>query len=124
MEQNKAAALFTSISTLCKVLGTLLAAQGLASSGAYFWLELVGGSVMVVGPAIYDVVAHALALYKAQAVGVQAGINLTVSGRALAADGKTVVAENDGATPPKQVTLATAAEIVKDFPPAQPIAKS
>ena len=58
-----------------------------------------------------------------QARAVSAGINLTVSGSALAADGHTVVARNDGATPPLPVTQATAPEIVKNFaPPASAIA--
>ena len=44
--------------------------------------------------------------------------------RDLAADGKTVVSQNDGTTPPLAVTIATAAEIVKDFaPPTASIAK-
>ena len=50
-----------------------------------------------------------------QARAVQAGINLTVSGNALAADGKTVVSANDGSTPPLPVTTITAPEIVKNF---------
>lgn len=50
---------------------------------------------------------------------VQAGINLTVAGKALAADGTTVVTKNNGATPPMPVTAATAAQIVKDFAPTQ-----
>lgn len=116
MNQNMTA-LFTSISTLCKVAGTLMAANGLASTGAYMWIQLVGGSIMVVGPAIYDVLANLWSLRKAQAVGVQAGINLTVAGAALASDGQTVVSKNDGTTPPKPVTVETAAQIVRDFGP-------
>ena len=50
-----------------------------------------------------------------QARAVQAGVNMTVSGNALAADGKTVVEANDGSTPPLPVTTATAAQIVKKF---------
>ena len=50
-----------------------------------------------------------------QAKAVQAGVNLTVSGNALAADGKTVVTANDGSTPPLPVTAATANQIVKNF---------
>lgn len=50
-----------------------------------------------------------------QAKAVQAGVNLTVSGNALAADGKTVVSANNGTTPPLPVTMATGAEIVKKY---------
>lgn len=53
-----------------------------------------------------------------QAKAVQAGVNLVASGNALAADGQTVVAANDGSTPPKPVTVQTATQIVKDFAPA------
>ena len=116
-------ALFTAVSTLCKVLGTVLAAHGLGSSGTYMWVQLVGGSVMVLGPAVWEVGAQALALVQTRAVGVQAGINLTVSGHALDTNG-TVVSSNIGSTPPLPVTLATATKIVADFgPEASSIAK-
>lgn len=118
----------SAISNLCKVFGVVLAANGLASSGLYFWAQVIGGSIMVIGPAIWDVyeaISNAIASKRAQAVGVAAGINLTVSGAALAADGKTVVSANDGSTPPKPVTMETAEQIVKDFGPApSTIAKS
>lgn len=55
-----------------------------------------------------------------QAKAVQAGINLTVSGNALAQDGKTVVDANDGTTPPLGVTTKTAPEIVKNFATPMP----
>lgn len=50
-----------------------------------------------------------------RAKAVQAGINLAVTGRALAADGQTVIRSNDGTTPPKPVTVETAKMIVKTF---------
>lgn len=50
---------------------------------------------------------------------VQAGINMTVAGQALAFDGKTSVSVNDGSTPPMPVTPQTAKEIIKNFGPAE-----
>lgn len=117
-------ALFSAISNLCKVLGVLLGAHGLADSGTAFWVQLVGGSIMVIGPAVWDVWSQIRALARTKAVGVQAGINLTVSGKALASDGATLVSHNDGTTPPLPVTEATAAQIVKDFAPTAVPAKS
>lgn len=49
-----------------------------------------------------------------QAKAVQAGVNLTVSGNALADNG-TVISQNGSGTPPKAVTTQTAPQIVKNF---------
>jgi hypothetical protein len=54
---------------------------------------------------------------RALVAGTTAGINMTVQGAALAADGKTPVSINDGTTPPLAPTVATAKEIVKNFGP-------
>lgn len=110
-------ALLSAISNLCKVAGVILAAHGLADTGFYFWLQIAGGSVMFIGPAIWDVYVAIVNIRKASAIGVAAGILMTTSGKALASDGKTVVSLNDGATPPLMPTQATAAQIVKDFGP-------
>jgi hypothetical protein len=55
-----------------------------------------------------------------QAKAVQAGVNLTTSGNALAADGSVITKfqADSGSTPPKPVTVASAQQIVKDFAPA------
>lgn len=50
-----------------------------------------------------------------QAKAVQSGINLAVSGNAVAEDGKTVITQNNGGTPPKPVDLKTAPVIAKNF---------
>lgn len=117
-------AFLTSVRALLLVLGGLLAEHGLEHSTAYSYVMIGAGSIMVIGPAIWGVWSSFANWRKASAVGVQAGINLTVSGKALASDGKTVVSENNGTTPPLAVTVATAAEIVKDFAPSTPPAKS
>lgn len=116
-------AVLSSIRSLLMVLGTVLAAHGLAASGLYFWVQLAAGSVMVVGPAIWGVYTSIENYRRARATGVQAGINLVTSGKAITEDGS-VVSKLDGTTPPKAVTLATADQIIKDFAPAQPIAKA
>jgi hypothetical protein len=127
MNQSAASfnALLSSVRSFLLIAGSLLAANGLASSGLYFWVQLVAGSVVGIGSAAWGVYAAFMNWRRANAVGVAAGINLTVSGKALAADGKTVVSENNGATPPLDVTIATAQEITAKFgPPATSIAKS
>lgn len=59
------------------------------------------------------------------AVGVQAGINLTLSGNAVDHDGNPISKFAADATPPKIVTVASAAQIVKDYaPPTGEIVKS
>lgn len=61
----------------------------------------------------------------ATAVGVQAGINMTVQGKALAEDGTVVSRIGQDTTPVKPVTLATSPEIVANFgPDAKSIAKT
>ena len=114
-------AAFASVKNILLVIGGIMAANGLASSGLYFWLQIVTGSIMVVGPAlwtIYTSFQDAARKRIMEARAVQAGINLTVSGNALAEDGVTLINVSAGSTPPKPVTLATAAEIIKTFGPA------
>lgn len=116
MNQN-IISLLNSISILAKILGTLLAAHGAGDSGLAFWLQIIAGSSVVVGSAVWDIWEKIQAIRMAKAIGVQAGVNLTVAGKALAADGVSVVGVNNGTTPPKAVTIATAAQIVADFGP-------
>ena len=115
-------ATLTAIRALLMAIGGVLLDKGMGSTAAYFWIETVAGSIFVLGPAIWGVYSSIVNWRKASAVGVQAGINLTVAGKALAEDGKTVVSQNNGSTPPMPVTIATASEIVKDFAPIAPIA--
>lgn len=115
--------LLIAVSGLCKILGLLLVAHGLGDSKVYFWVQTVGGSVMIVGPAIWDVWMSIAGFAKARAVGVQAGINLTASGKAVADDGTVISSFSGEGTPPKPVTIATAAQIVKDFGPTAAPAK-
>jgi hypothetical protein len=103
-------------------IGGWMASNGMGQSGAYRIVELAASAVMIVGPAVwgaYVAIMRVIQKKKAVTQAVQAGINLTVSGAALAADGKSVVSLNNGATPPLPVTDQTAAQIVKDFAPAK-----
>lgn len=117
-------AFLTQLKLFLIVMGTLLAEQGMDHTTVYKWIMFAAGAVLVVGNAAWALWASYENWRKAAAVGVQAGINLTASGKALAEDGETVVSVNNGSTPPKPVTVETAAQIVKDFAPATPIAKS
>ena len=111
-------AFLANLRILLVAIGSVMAYEGWEHSAIYSYVMIASGAIMVVGPAAWATWSSFVNWRKASAVGVQAGINLTVSGKALAADGKTVVSENNGTTPPLAVTLATAAEIVKDFAPA------
>lgn len=122
----KVTAMFSSLRNLLMVASGILATLGLTASPAYKWVMIAAGAVGVVGPAIWDFAATIKALLTAQAVGAQAGVNMTVAGKAVAEDG-TVISKfsaDAAATPPKAVTVATATEIVKNFGPTAPPASA
>lgn len=121
MNNANVSGLFSAIRILLIALGAFLAQNGLGHTGAYFWIEASAGGVMVIGPAMWEVWAAISNIIQAHAVGAQAGINMTTQGMALAADGKTPIGINNGATPPKAVTLETGAQIVANF--STPLAK-
>jgi len=111
-------AFLSSVRALLLVIGGLLAEHGLEHSTYYSDVMIAAGSIMVVGPAIWGVWSSITNWHKAAAVGAQSGINMVLSGKALAADGKTLITQiGPDSTPVKPVTVATAAEIVKDFAP-------
>lgn len=119
-------AFLTSVRALLMVIGTLMAEQGLDHTSAYKYIMLVAGSLMVVGPAVWGVWSSFSNWRKASAVGVAAGINMTVAGKAVDHEGNAISAFSQAAeTPPKAVTVASAADIVKEFaPPTASIAQS
>lgn len=85
--------------------------------------------VLIVGPALWGMLDNYLMKHQRvarEAAAVQAGIELVTQGKALAADGTTIVVAHDpGSTPPKPVTVQTAQEIIKDFAPdPKAVAKS
>lgn len=111
-------ALLVSISNLLKLGGVALASKGLISPGIASDLEIWSGVILVVGPLVWDVWNAIQGLRKGKAVGVQAGINLTASGQAVDSQGAPISRFAADATPPKPVTLESAAEIVKTYGPA------
>lgn len=119
-------ALLSSIRVLLITIGGVMATKGLENTGAYFWVMTAAGSTMVVGPAVWGVWSAFATWRKASAVGVAAGINMTIQGKAVAEDG-TVISKfgaDADATPPKPVTEASGAEIVAKFAPTTPPAKA
>lgn len=118
-------AMLSSVRSLLLILASLLAAHGLASTGLYFWVQLIAGSIVAVGMALWGCWSAFVNWRKASAVGVQAGINLTVSGKAIDTAGNIIPVGTaaGNATPPKAVTISSAAQIVKDFAPSVPPAK-
>jgi hypothetical protein len=109
-----------------------LRAAVIAIGGGLVSYGLASKSTVTIAAALTPTVAAALwGLYVAwtrahqkklaQAVGVQAGINLVVAGKALTDSGSLLTVNAPDATPPKPVTLASAEQIVKNFaPPVEP----
>lgn len=117
--------LLVSISNFLKLAALFLGAHGFANSGVAADLELGSAAVLFLGPAGWDVWAGVWSIRKSKAVGVQAGINLTISGKTVDSKGDPISSFSPDASPPKPVTIASATEIVKDFGPASTeIAKS
>ena len=110
-------AFLSNVRILLVILGGLMVELGIDHLPEYKWIMIAAGSITVLGNAVWAAWSSFMNWRKAAAVGVAAGINLTVQGKALAADGVSVVSANDGSTPPLPVTIATAAEIVKEFAP-------
>lgn len=117
------ASALTALSNLIKIAGIALGSAGLITPGLNAKFEIYAGLVMVIGPALWDVWASFSGLRQGKAEGVQAGINLTVSGRTVDSEGNPISAFASDASPPKPVTLASAAQIVKTFGPTEAIAK-
>lgn len=117
-------AFLASVRSFLLILGGLMVEQGLDHTTIYKYLLLAAGSVVVVGNGAWAVWSSYSNWRKASAVGVAAGVNMAVQGKAVADDGTVISKFNGEGTPPKPVTVATAAQIVKDFAPTEPIAKS
>lgn len=114
----KVLAVFAAARGVCIALGSALVALNLGDTHYYSIVMQIAGSIMIVGPIIWGIVEKLVVFGKALAVAVQAGINLTLSGQTVDTEGHPISKFTADATPPKQVTVASAAEIVKDFAPA------
>jgi len=118
-------AFLTQLKLFLVLVGGLMAEQGYDHTTAYKWVMLASGSCIALGSSAWALWASFANWRKAAAVGVAAGINLTVAGKAVTDDGKVISQfATPDATPPKPVTVETAAQIVKDFAPATPPAKA
>jgi hypothetical protein len=116
--------ILASIRILLITIGGVMAGDGLTNTTAYHWVMIGAGSIMVVGPAIWGVYSSFVNFRRARAVGVQAGINMAVQGKALASDGSVISHFGPDATPSKDVTLKSSDEIITKFGPvASTIAK-
>lgn len=126
----KVQSLLTSLSNLLKLIGTLVAGYGAVypmASHIATYFTITSGAILVIGPAIWDVYQTIQSIRLSKAVGVEAGIKMTVQGKAVTDEGHVIsqFSAMSDATPPKPVTLETADKIVKDFGPApSTIAKS
>ena len=117
--------ILASMRILLLTIGGVMATKGLENTGAYFWIMTAAGGIMAVGSAAWGVYSSFVNFRRARAVGVQAGINMTVQGKALAEDGSVVSHVGPDTTPVKPVTLATSDKIIEDFgPPGRSIAKT
>jgi len=113
----KILAVFVAARGVCIAVGAGMMALNYGDTHAYSVVMQVAGSIMVVGPILWGIFEKLVVFGRALAVAVQAGINLTLSGRTVDDAGHPISQFSPGATPPKQVTVASAAEIVKDFAP-------
>lgn len=111
---------FAAISALAKLAGVLLVGRGVISNDSplVFWLQFISGTIMILGPAIYDVWASGRDVVKALAVGAQAGINMTLAGKTVDHEGKPISSLSADAIPPLPVTEAAGVQIAKDYGPA------
>lgn len=114
----KILAVFAAGRGLCIAAGAAMVALNLGDTHTYKIVMQVAGSIMVVGPILWAVVEKLVTFGRALAAAVQAGIDLTLSGKAVDSQGEPISRFSPDATPPKQVTVASATEIIKDFAPA------
>lgn len=109
------------------LIGGFMVEQGFDHTTAYKWIMVAAGSIVVLGNAVWALWSSYANWRKASAVGVAAGINMTVQGKAVTESGEVISKFSAEAsdTPPKPVTVASAAEIVANFaPPPATIAKT
>ena len=81
-------------------------------------------AVMIVAPIIWGVVQNYINARKKKAdtaLAVQSGINLVVSGQAVTTAGQPIKVASDTTIPPLPVTPESAAAIIKNFAPSQPV---
>lgn len=118
-------AFFATLRSVLIAIGAAMAALNLGGTHTYSIIMEVSGAVMIVGPLLWAVFEKLVTLKKTFAAAVQAGINLATSGQAVDGKGDLISKFAPDATPPKDVTVATAAAIIKEYaPPPASISKS
>lgn len=115
----------TSVRYLLFTAGTWMASHGYIQEAS---INTMLSVALIAGPLAWAYLNNWLKNHKGaaeKAAAVQAGIELVTQGKALAADGTTLVTVSSGMTPPKPVTVETAKEIIRDFAPdPKAVAKS
>lgn len=117
-------AFFAALRGLLIAVGAVMVSLNLNDTHAYGLVMQASGLVLVVGPLLWAVFEKLVTLKKTLAAAVQAGIELVRSGNAVDSEGTPISRFSPEAPPPKPVTVASAAEIIKDYaPPASTIEK-
>lgn len=116
-------ATLSALRVLLITIGSVMADQGLAHSTAYSYVMMAAGSIMVIGPAVWAVWSSIVNWRKAASVGAQSTLNMVAANKAIDVNGNVVSQIGPDTTPFKPVTESTTVDIIKNFPPASPIAK-
>lgn len=119
-------AMVKQIQFLLMIAGAVMVHLGMDHGNTYKYVMEASGSIIIVATGAWGFWCSFQNFWKSIAIGAQAGINMTVAGKAVTEDGSVISkfsAEAD-ATPPKLVTQKSGAEIVAQFAPATAPAKS
>lgn len=113
-------AVFAAIRGLLIAVGAAMVTLNLGDTHAYALVMQASGLVMVAGPVLWAIFEKLVTLKKMIAAAVQAGINMTVQGKAVSENGQVISKFSADAqdTPPKAVTIESAKDIVANFAPS------
>ena len=110
-------AFFAALRSVLIAVGAVMTYLNLGHTEVYGVIMQAAGCIMVLGPLCWAVFDKLVTLRKTFAAAVQAGIDLVLSGNAVDHEGKPISSLNPDATPSKPVTVASAAEIIKEYAP-------
>jgi hypothetical protein len=110
-------AFFSALRGVLIAVGAAMVSLNMGQTHYYGLVMQASGLVMVVGPLLWAVFEKLVTLKKTLAAAVQAGIDLVMSGEAVDKEGKPISSLDPDAAPPRQVTVASAAQIIKDLAP-------
>ncbi len=114
---DEMAPVWSALRTAILSVGGACAGYGLFSQNAVVLIASLAPTAAAALWSVWAAVQKVRQKKVAEAVGVQAGINLVTSGQALTIAGALLTVANPDMTPPRPVTLQSAAEIVKNFAP-------